>query len=221
MTPSRSRSVSREKNEDSVKRNRQSTSVDRNKSVTRSKSKSLPKSKSRSRSQKASHRRSISPRRSRSRKRSTSRRKRSGSRRRSRSRNRGRAHPRSRSRSRSPRRSPENDDGFRLHVADLDEECRKADLEEVFMKYGALKEIWLASYAPYYAFVVYRDRMDAQDACEGADGTRIAGRRLRVSLAKPRHKGPRERFVPHGYKGDRSGDYRSGDRGYSRHSSRY
>ena len=44
----------------------------------------------------------------------------------------------------------------------MDEECRKADLEEVFMKYGPLKEIWLASYAPYYAFVVYRDRMDAQ-----------------------------------------------------------
>eukprot|EP00092_Neocalanus_flemingeri_P005845 GFUD01006289.1.p1 GENE.GFUD01006289.1~~GFUD01006289.1.p1 ORF type:complete len:218 (+),score=38.99 GFUD01006289.1:65-718(+) len=217
MAPSRSRSISREKDEDSVKR----TSADRNRSATRSKSKSSPKSKSRSRSKKASLKRSTSQRRSRSRKRSISRRRRSGSHRRSRSRNRERAHPRSRSRSRSPKRSPENDDGFRLHVADLDEECRKADLEEVFMKYGALKEIWLASYAPYYAFVVYRDRMDAQDACEGADGTRIAGRRLRVSLAKPRHKGPRERFVPHGYKGDRSGDYRSGDRGYSRHSSRY
>jgi len=83
------------------------------------------------------------------------------------------------------------------------------------MKYGPLKEIWLASYAPYYAFVVYRDRMDAQDACEGADGVRIAGRRLRVSLAKPRHRGPRERFVPGGYRGDRD-DHR----GYSRHSSR-
>ena len=49
-------------------------------------------------------------------------------------------------------------------IADLDEECRKADLEEVFMKYGPLKEIWLASYAPYYAFVVYRDSSDAQVA---------------------------------------------------------
>ena len=47
-------------------------------------------------------------------------------------------------------------------MSDLDEECHKADLEEVFMKYGPLKEIWLASYAPYYAFVVFRDRMDAQ-----------------------------------------------------------
>ena len=53
------------------------------------------------------------------------------------------------------------DSGF-YQFPDLDEECRKADLERVFMKYGPLKEIWLASYAPFYAFVVYRNRMDAQ-----------------------------------------------------------
>ena len=47
-------------------------------------------------------------------------------------------------------------------MIDLDEECRKADLERVFMKYGPLKEIWLASYAPFYAFVVFRNRLDAQ-----------------------------------------------------------
>ena len=44
----------------------------------------------------------------------------------------------------------------------MDEECRKADLEKTFMKYGPLKEIWLASYAPFYAFVVFRNRLDAQ-----------------------------------------------------------
>ena len=85
------------------------------------------------------------------------------------------------------------------------------------MKYGPLKEIWLASYAPYYAFVVFRDRMDAQvchscvvstsyyttqSACEGADGTRVSGRRIRVSQAKPRHSGPRNRFIPDSYKGE-------------------
>merc|ERR1711884_977268 len=76
----------------------------------------------------------------------------------SRSRSRGRRFSRSRSRS----RSRSNDDGYRLHIGDLDEECRKADLERVFMKYGPLKEIWLASYAPFYAFIVFRNRIDAQ-----------------------------------------------------------
>ena len=47
-------------------------------------------------------------------------------------------------------------------MVDLDEECRKADLERAFMKYGPLKEIWLASYAPFYAFIVFRNRLDAQ-----------------------------------------------------------
>ena len=51
---------------------------------------------------------------------------------------------------------------FLFFLSDLDEECRKGDLEDLFMKYGPLKEIWLASYAPFYAFVVYRDQRDAQ-----------------------------------------------------------
>jgi len=62
------------------------------------------------------------------------------------------------------------------------------------MKFGPLKEIWLASYAPFYAFVVYRNRLDAQDACEDADGVEISGRRVRVTYAKPRQVGPRNRF---------------------------
>ena len=45
---------------------------------------------------------------------------------------------------------------------DLDENARKKDLERIFMRFGPLKEIWLASYAPFYAFVVYRNRLDAQ-----------------------------------------------------------
>jgi len=152
-----SRSVSRERNEDSVKR---------------SASRSRSRSRSRNRSRSPRRRRSYSPRRSRSR---------------------GRRFSRSRSRSRS---RSDDADGYRLHIGDLDQECRKADLERVFMKYGPLKEIWLASYAPFYAFVVYRNRLDAQDACTGADGARIAGRRIRVSHALPRNKGPRNRFVP-------------------------
>ena len=60
----------------------------------------------------------------------------------------------SRSRSRSPRRGGggrfedrrfddrNSDDGFRLHVADLDSQASKRDLEKLFGKYGPLREIW-------------------------------------------------------------------------------
>jgi len=87
------------------------------------------------------------------------------------------------------------------------------------MKFGPLKEIWLASYAPFYAFVVFRNRNDAQDACERSDGSSIAGRRIRVSLARPRHTGPRNRFIPDRWKGENQSRNRSYDR--DRRSPRY
>jgi len=143
--------------------------------------------------------------------RSVKRKSRSRSRSRERSRSRG-GERRSSRRSRS--RSPESHDGYRLHVADLTEECRKKDLEKTFMRYGPLKEIWLASYAPFYAFIVFRHRTDAQDAASGADGETIAGRRIRVSHARPRTVGPRDRFIPDKYARDRD-DYSRG-RDYDR-----
>ena len=41
----------------------------------------------------------------------------------------------------------------------------------------------------------------SQDACTEADGARIAGRRIRVTQALPRNKGPRNRFVADRYRG--------------------
>merc|ERR1712201_58996 len=114
-----------------------------------------------------------------------------GSRSRSRSRSRGRRSYRSRSR--SPRRS-RSEEGYRLHVGDINEDCRKRDLEKIFSKYGPLKEIWLASYAPFYAFVNYESRSDMEYAVKRANGERIAGRRIRVTVAKPRNRGPRNRY---------------------------
>jgi len=84
------------------------------------------------------------------------------------------------------------------------------------MTYGPLKEIWLATYAPFYAFIVFRHRSDAQDAAEGTDGSTLAGRRIRVSLARPRQMGPRDRFIPDKYARDRDHHYRRGSRDYDR-----
>merc|ERR1711997_1328672 len=134
-----------------------------------------------------------------SRKRSSSPRRRSydGSRSRSKSRRRSRSRSRGgrrsyRSRSRSPRRS-RSEEGYRLHVGDINEDCRKRDLEKIFSKYGPLREIWLASYAPFYAFINYESKSDMEYAAKRADGERVAGRRIRVSRAKPRKSGPRRR----------------------------
>ena len=71
------------------------------------------------------------------------------------------------SRSRTP--SPDLD-GNRLHVADLDSNASKRDLEECFMKFGPLIEIWMARSVPCFAFVVFKRKEDAFEACRAADG---------------------------------------------------
>lgn len=112
---------------------------------------------------------------------------------RSRSRSRSYRGKRSRSRSRSRRsysRSQSPDlEGHRLHVADLDSRAEKRDLEKMFGHYGPLIEIWLAKSSPCFAFVVFRYKDDADEACHATDGDDILGKRIRVTVAKPRTKG--------------------------------
>ena len=50
-------------------------------------------------------------------------------------------------------------------ILDINEDCRKRDLEKIFSKYGPLKEIWLATYAPYYAFINYESKSDMEVCC--------------------------------------------------------
>nr|CAD7404364.1 unnamed protein product [Timema cristinae] len=75
------------------------------------------------------------------------------------------------SRSRSHSQSSEEAEGVRLHVADLEGMgVSKHELQYVFDKYGPLKEIWVAKSPPCFAFVVFRDREDAEDALRATDG---------------------------------------------------
>merc|ERR1711936_137008 len=120
MSPMRSRSSSGEVKEQG---NSPAPEIKRT-VVSRSRSRSAHQSRSRRKRSSSTRRRSYD-------------RSRSNSRRRSRSRSRGRRSYRSRS-----------SEGYRLHVGDINEDCRKRDLEKIFSKYGRLKEIWLATYAP-------------------------------------------------------------------------
>ena len=51
---------------------------------------------------------------------------------------------------------------IKIYHLDINEDCRKRDLEKIFSKYGPLREIWLASYAPFYAFINYESRGDME-----------------------------------------------------------
>lgn len=142
---------------------------------------------------------------------------------------------RSRSRSRSRSYSPRNrggdwtfddhdqEEGYRLHVADLDSNATKRDLEKVFGKFGPLKEIWMARSVPCFAFVVYRYREDAEEAQRKVDSSEISGRRVRVTVARPRTKGrgrrgfdPNMRCYQCGERGHFSRDCPDSKYGYKR-----
>lgn len=77
---------------------------------------------------------------------------------------------RSRSRSRDRSRDRVEDEGFRVHVADLGVDCSQRELEKSFEKFGDLKEVWLARNPPCFAFVVYKHKSDAEEAIKDMDG---------------------------------------------------
>jgi len=128
---------------------------------------------------------------------------------------------RSRSRSEGPRRGGgqggtdwsfddhNDEDGYRLHVADLDSNAGKRDLEKLFGKYGPLKEIWMARSVPCFAFVVFRYREDAEESQRKADGSEVCGRRIRVTVARPRTRGRGRRGFDPGMR-----CYQCGERGH-------
>ncbi len=73
-----------------------------------------------------------------------------------------------RSRSRSPSQSEE--DLCRVHVADLTDSVSQYEIEKTFRKFGELKEVWLAKNPPCFAFVVFRNQIDAANAIKEMDG---------------------------------------------------
>uniref|UniRef100_A0AC34Q0U1 RRM domain-containing protein n=1 Tax=Panagrolaimus sp. JU765 TaxID=591449 RepID=A0AC34Q0U1_9BILA len=135
----------------------------------------------------------------------------------------------SRSRSGSPRR----DEGKRLHLADLNESITRRDVEDTFSKFGRLADVWVASYPPYYGFVVYERSDDANAALKEMGRGYIGKYPIRVTVALPRgsrkvRSPPRRRDDRYGGRGrrddrgrdDRRGRYDSRNGGSSRDSKR-
>ncbi|KAK9685798.1 RNA recognition motif [Popillia japonica] len=103
------------------------------------------------------------------------------------------SYSKSKSRSRS-RSNSRDEEGYRLHIADIGENVRKSDLEKLFSQYGTLKEVWMTNSSPCFGFAVYKDKKSANNALNEADGIEIGGSRIRVSFAKPRTRGSGRRF---------------------------
>ncbi|XP_020254867.1 serine/arginine-rich-splicing factor SR34-like isoform X2 [Asparagus officinalis] len=103
-----------------------------------------------------------------------------------------------------------------LYVGNLPGDIREKEVEDLFYKYGPIKDIDLKipPRPPGYAFVEFEEAHDAEDAIRGRDGYSFDGHKLRVELAHGGrgHPSPFERH--RSYNGGGGG----GRGGVSRHS---
>lgn len=77
----------------------------------------------------------------------------------------------------------------RVFVGNLPLDIRERELDDLFYKYGRIRDIVIKkpSNPPAYAFITYSDHRDAEEAVYRRDGYEFAGRRIRVELSKARN----------------------------------
>lgn len=74
----------------------------------------------------------------------------------------------------------------RIYVGNLPLDIRTRDIEDLFFKYGRIRDIDLKTPArpPAFAFVSFEYYEDARDAVDGRDGVQFEGARLRVEMSR-------------------------------------
>ena len=58
----------------------------------------------------------------------------------------------------------------KVYIGDLGHGAAKHEIEDVFCKYGTLRNVWVARNPPGFAFVEFDDPRDADDAVRALDG---------------------------------------------------
>mmetsp|Transcript_34297 Transcript_34297/g.78217 ORF Transcript_34297/g.78217 Transcript_34297/m.78217 type:complete len:303 (-) Transcript_34297:708-1616(-) len=76
--------------------------------------------------------------------------------------------------------------GARIYVGNLPMDIRTRDVEDLFYKYGKIRDIDLKtpSRPPAFCFVTFEQMRDAEEACRGRDGVAFEGTRLRCEISR-------------------------------------
>eukprot|EP00658_Telonema_sp_P-2_P043933 TRINITY_DN317_c0_g1_i2.p2 TRINITY_DN317_c0_g1~~TRINITY_DN317_c0_g1_i2.p2 ORF type:complete len:155 (-),score=26.86 TRINITY_DN317_c0_g1_i2:53-517(-) len=82
-------------------------------------------------------------------------------------------------------RGGERSNGCRLYVGNLPGDVREREIDDLFYKYGRIRDISIkgGSQGPAFAFVEFDDSRDAEDAIRGRDGYDFDRNRIRVEMA--------------------------------------
>lgn len=61
-------------------------------------------------------------------------------------------------------------DDCKVYVGDLPKDVSEKELERVFREFGNIRSVWVARNPPGFAFVMFEDERDADDAVRTLDG---------------------------------------------------
>ena len=68
-----------------------------------------------------------------------------------------------------------NGDEGRVYIGDLPRDASEREIERVFREYGSVRSVWVARNPPGFAFVMFEDERDAEDAVKALDGRLATG----------------------------------------------
>ena len=71
----------------------------------------------------------------------------------------------------------------KVYIGNLGEDGDKELIEQEFSKFGLIKDVWIARNPPGFAFVVYNDARDAEEAVRVMDNKRLCGAKIKVELS--------------------------------------
>jgi len=76
--------------------------------------------------------------------------------------------------------------GCKVFVGDLKPDTQEREVEEVFAKYGQLRNCFVARAPGGFGFVEFEDARDASEAVKALDGTTINGSKIRTEISHGR-----------------------------------
>lgn len=83
--------------------------------------------------------------------------------------------------------------GSKLYVGNLDYSVTKNQLEELFSKYGEVRNVNIIEYKGF-GFVEMSNPSEAEKAKQALDGTEFKGRTIRIDEARPQKSRPARTF---------------------------
>ncbi len=70
----------------------------------------------------------------------------------------------------------------KVYIGNLGNHGTRSELEEIFSRYGKIKNVFVARNPPGFAFIEFDNERNAEEAARALDGSTMCGSRVTVSI---------------------------------------